>query len=666
MNIRFYAAFFSFFLLFHIGQCQGLLISQSSYIIGEELSFDLVIPAEDSSAYVYMQLIDPWDMEVVDFQVYLVGSRLMQGSIGLDKEKLRTGPYLLTALSQKGSLLGIQTLHVLEGRHTEVYQALLSGLSGQAMDEQMQADFSRFTELRLEHQASSHSFTSWEALLEALTEGEGGFYKLHFTDSKGEKNQFVLPSAAHLQRAEPLVKEAYWIRNSSDQAKDYSISWYGQELLSFSLEGKESLELALESFPVGELKLSDGKKEQIIRNTPSIEAWPNQDLRMAFGEELSVNIPALSNPLAANSNMLIHAVVSRQPIVQGEIGIYYTSQESSYQLAFAEAFVEGDVNRNKIKDFQGLVLMDSAAHYPLAVDKDYQLSLTAENIYQLSRGEGRIRLGKMDSKLQVQVRYPEMEALAKELNKTISDQMDGLIWTNHSYQNYYENTQFLVIEEVWDLDEIIVNANSIEDLDATFSLLPFSEHWINTDWICVGSVLNCDKHQALYGDLAKRPRNTIPLHIYLHWMDGQAEFNAAVQSAIQRAKNEIGAGSNKAMDRVARVMGTNGIYMEHPEDFIRNNPKSLMSVRQSYSWSPEPYLKNMAVVKFFNDDRFEGLHEDDVVNVEERQGQWRVYQENMSLTLKSSYARGSYFLHLTYLDLHSDLHSTISIPFEVR
>lgn len=642
-----------FFLMGKV-HAQSLMLSKSTYVMGEEVFFDLALPAEDTSSYVYIQLIDPISLETKDFQAFLIKSRIMQGDFLPDKELLATGPYLLSALTNSGQVLGMVPIHMVHGRHSELYSSLTNGLLHPSEGFKKPND-QQFLPVKIESNNKTHTIGSWAEVHAHVGQSDVQFHKLFFQNKQALMDSILLPTPKKLglDASALLPFKDLWIYNTTANTKNYSVSWFGQELVEFDLLPSDSIAIDLTTFPLGKLALHDGNDIQWFINLPDIKTGTLESQQIKVGESLTLELPKLLNPVFQDSSVLVRLAISSQKASRSEFWDEDVKTDP-VNLPYAKASIHFQGQAMKHEDFQGLVLMDSSRQFNLSVDDGFILNLTPSIIYSLSRGEGRIRLGKMDKKTEVKLAYPELNALNESIKVEIKNNLNDKKWSLPLLSISSSEALGEVGVDVLDLEEVIINAQSSEELDEAVKLHPFSEHWINTDYLCSRLVLNCEEHSPFYGnqpESVKTPR--IPLHIWLQ-MEG-SKLMDGLRSAREQFETDTRVKINNP--------NTQGVFTSH--QLSTRGGKMYDMPSQTYSWSPEPYLKNMAKVKFFEDDLFYGLRENYVISVEDQQSGWWFYQEGMHLTLQSQYARGDYYIHITYFDLNSNLHSTISIPFEV-
>jgi hypothetical protein len=603
-------------------------------------------------------LIDPMSVELVDFQIYLTDSGLLQGKFPLERQKLITSPYLICAVSNHGVFLGLQTIHILEGQHIELYSGLLRDLTDSRSPFDSESNFSNIPEFILEFKRDEIRLNDFSSLKGYEDNAESPFYNLKYIDQKGHWNRIRIPSASNIFAIENYSKESFWLTNHSQSQKEYRISWNGHDLIRFDIEATDSLEIEWESFSIGYLSIHDADTIHIITNRPSIQRLNRSTQVVPFGGEISIPIPEVMNPGFDKQNFLIHAVVSTQPYTGFETPEIPLVRFSDSSMVFTQVGVRSVTTPRKKPDFLGIILMDSTSQIPFFTSESEGIELTSDLVYSLSRGKGRVRLATMDKDLEVIVHYPEMMHIMKGLNGWLRSIIKDLMWSTIDFSTQQTTLNFEDFE-LLDLEEIIITEEVDESLEAEITFNPFSIHWINTDYLChLGFVLNCPHHFPLIGNHPLARSNKLALHVFLKTKKG-VEFLRALKNSRASVSNQIYSNTGEKIF----VSGLSGIPVSHAQTFRQGYLNYSSSV---YKWSPEPYLKNMAPVKYFNDNHFEDLKEELVLEVEERKGLWSEYKPNQPLVLRSVYSRGSYHLNITYLDLNTRLSSTVSIPFEVR
>ncbi len=633
---------------------QNLTVGKHHYAWGEELSFDLVLPVEDSSSYVYVVLVDPYDWEVADFQVELISSIVHQGFFQLKTELNRSSPFILAAITESGIPLGYRTIFVTQNKDREVFNYLLSSLSStvklnQAFD---LPDVDHFT---VQAKSSETKVHSWDELNLYLQNHAKEFKRIRFLRDGTAQTQLVIPPASSLVAEQPIDTE-FWFRNNSQEMANYQLSWRAIALIDFSLPPGDSIQIDASSFPVGKLAIADSKGALEIRNPPQIASYPHKKKSIKMGEAMTFQFPALINPIINRQELFIQASISRQESPYG--GDFQLERfEPSPDLAFAKIWVEPESELDQKEDFHGFVIMDSTNQFAIPLADGNTSFLSHQTIYNLSRMEGRVRFARMDKKLQVKVGYPELELLGHALIEGLKSDVNALRWFFSDSPNLESFQRPFAQWELLDLDEVVINADSIEQLEASMQLHPFSEHWINTDWLCDYNVLNCEDHGIKNGNQFGARRSKLPLHIWMKW------HGIAMDKRLSRVSLDYAQSSDLDIKNKREI----SIFSTSHQKFnIGAGGSVYLAPRLTYTWEPADYMDNMAVLKFFNENSFQGLSTDFTLNVEDISSKWFSYEEEMELTIQSRFTRGSYFLHLRYWDVQSGLNSTLSIPFEVR
>lgn len=631
---------------------QDLAVGKHHYALGEELSFDLVLPVEDSSSYVYVVLVDPYEWKVADFQVELISSVVHQGFFGLKPELNRSSPFILAAITESGIPLGYRTIFVTQNKDREVFNYLLSSLS--STDKLSQVfdlpDVEYFT---VQTKSSETKLHSWDELILYLQKHAKEFKRILFLRDGKTQTQLIIPPASSLVAEQPTDAE-FWFSNNSQDMGDYQLIWKDVALIDFSLAPGDSIQIDASSFPIGKLVIADSTGALEIRNPPLIASFPRKKTSIKMGEAMTFQLPAIINPIVNKEDLFIQASISRQESPYGG-DIKLERFEPSPSLAFAKIWVEPELDEQE--DFKGFVVMDSTNQFAIPLADATTSYLSHQTIYHLSRMEGRVRLARMDKKLQVKVGYPELALVSHALMEGLKINVNELRWFLSDSPNFDSYKQPFAEWELLDLDEVIINADSLEQVEVTMQLHPFSEHWINTDWLCDYNVLNCEDHGIKYGNQFGARWSKLPLHIWMKW-HGVAMDKKSTRRILESARSN-------GLD-IKNKREVSMFSVSHQKFNLGAGGSVYFAPRLTYTWEPTDYMGNMAVLKFFHENQFPGLSTDFTLNVEEINSKWFSYEEEMELMIQSRFTRGSYFLHLRYWDLASGLHSTISIPFEVR
>lgn len=637
---------------------QGFSLNKAYYFHGEEMSFDLWLSESDSFDYVYLALIDPVSRSLVDHQAYLVDFRLVQGTLLPEMKDFPSGPYLLSAISNSGVVLGTIPLLISHFRDKDWLVTIMHLLKSAEPDkflfefETVLPKLVSFQSTRPMHMNKSLvQEKSWLGLHEFSMQNPNEFIQLNVLDDDGKKNLIILPTAGRIftnqNPNQGGLKEEIWVTNDRDQSMEFVLDWDGQMLLSFDIEARDSVQLIRSEFPVGNLNISSKEMEERIANPPTISRISEDTLLFRKGELIDFALPKVINPYFHGDRYLIGGkLLLERPIISSakRLDLLLDADEDSLPYLRAEAKASNGVLP---KNFEGLVLMDSTGQYPLYGSELGYFEISSMMVYRLNRDQGRVRLAKMNEQLQIEVSYPELEIMVMRLLESGILETIEMCWVLPSFSDPNAQKDSFAFELI-ELDDVLIMSTSMEEVEAYFDKNPFSEHWINTDVTCGLGVLNCFElhhgHQILFGN---HPKSVIkmPLHVILEM---QKNIEDKVNNLADRDAFSIG-------EQRARRFNFSDQHV---------GPGARIS-RLNYKWEVTPYRQNMARLRFFNENHFDGQMDFDQKLYLGSQTKWSECPDDAVVKVEVPSTIGMFFIWVQYVDLVSGLRSDLIIPIKV-
>ncbi len=649
---------------------QSLSLPKTEYVIGEDVYFDVVLPLEDTSSYFWIQLLDPMNLysnemeSLAAFQFHLVDGSLHQGRFNLNIPTLHSGPYFLTAYTAAGKSLGLRSIFAIQASDKEHWHDLMLSRSAVLDSSLLLFKIPDLAKITLEAKGQEYALQSWEEVRKEVKNYADEYLKISLVTSEGTHHHLVLPPPNLLIQQAKTQKtvnmdDGLWFYNTKDYAQEYAIQWRENVITEFGLDAKDSVELVLPTYPTGVIRIVSKDQNREILNKPIPLQLDTSKINISPNSQYSLTIPSLRHAFRDEGYHFIQVQISR-----GSSSFGMMPKDVEAQILDKRPFIRTWVEPKESldKSFFGLVLMDSTSQFAVPTAEDGSYEMSAAMAYQLSRGEGRVRLGQMNKQQEVKVAYPQMEDYWDELTKSISESLPELRW-NYDFpvQQYLE--QDFASWELIDLDEVVVNAKSDDELLDAMKLQPFSIDWINTDFTCAFGVYNCSipshgfgtGNRVNSGDQVRFRLENIPLHIYIKYIFSDERERALIKTRSKIAA--LGLDPNKYdLEKVVVISNL------HARDGRRSS-QNAGSI--SYDWKPEPYLKNMAKMHLFHDNEFEGLLEGLDIIIKENQSKWMEYSDDMEISFKSSYLTGTYRIQISYWDLYHNLSTTLNYVVEV-
>ena len=661
---------FSFSIITVYGQTISL--PKNQYILGEDILFDAILSEEDTSSYFWVHLlgidssVEPSTLSSVAFQTHLIDGRLHQGVFSLAYKDLPTGPYIMTAFTAAGFNLGLRSLFIVRANELELWQFLMNGRAKGEISSQSDFSLPELTTAKLCIDQEEIDIGDWDILASHTREYPDGYFLLEIETIDGNQHHLQLPPAHQLITDKRGIQagnqKEIWIKNKTEVPQSYEVFWRNMSLSQFELLPADSLSLDLATFPTGNLHVQGPKEIYTHSNIPHPILDDIPTFQIKTNENLQLGLPALGNGLSDQGQHFVQVQISQKPLAYG-ISLDKRVEPSKDATAFIRTWVEAEEGVGK--DFRGLIIMDSTNQFAVNTQPDGSFEISAEMAYQLQRGEGRVRLGQMDKGQAVKVSYPEMDYLWRQLEEEYQPYLGTLGWNYRAEEPLREQMNFASFE-LLDLEEIVINAKSDEELLDAMKLQPFALDWINTDFLCNQGVLNCPnpEHGIRNGNIVNTfgrdllKMQHIPLHIYINYQAAEELRNAksSIRQKVAAAGFDVQK-INSALDKIR----PNRVRLIHVDERSgRGNPPTF-----AYEWNAEDYLKNMSTVQLIRENAFQDFSDGNIL-LSESQSHWLPYKGDLNINLSSSFATGDYYVYITYWDLYHTLSTTVSYEVLVR